>query len=341
MMSSKEQPLYSENRLVLHEALPMPHPKAIFLEPTTYCNFKCKYCVHSVGKEKFEKNVRPYQYMTDEMMARIVEQISLLEQPLNLVEISGVGEPLLHPKTPEFIKKIKDTNKVAHVRMITNASLLTKDLTHKIVDAGLDTVRVSLQGIKDETYKAMCGTSIAFERIVENLMYFNENKKNTQLNVKNINIALDDDEKEEFIRIFEKNCDRLFIEEVFPFFTQVDYNFLEKTDTNRYHQKKLHLDVCPTAFPSLIVNVEGFISVCGKEVGPCYLGNIKDISFMDAWMGETRTKFLIQQLEKRRYENKICENCSYPSDSLSSEKDILDPYADEVVKKYYAMLAET
>lgn len=331
---NKINKLHSENRVWLHQGIPFAQPKAIFLEPTTFCNFKCCYCTHSNGKDLFESQVRPYQKMSQEVRDRIVSEISQFQAPLNMVEFSGMGEPLIHPELPEFIAKIKATGKSGHTRLITNASLLTELICHKLVDAHVDSIRVSLQGISKETYEKTCGVAIDFDKLVAQLKYFHQHKGNTQLFLKNINIALSEEEKTKFYELFQDHCDRLYVETIIPFFSQVDYGFLSQTNQkNRYQADKIHLDVCPNTFTSLVINVEGDISMCGKEVGPCYLGNVKHTSLMDAWNSEKRTDFLRLQLNKRRFENPICKDCQIPTESLASEKDILDPYADEILQK--------
>ena len=47
-----------------------------------------------------------------------------------------------------------------------------------------------------------------------------------------------------------------------------------------------------------------------------------------------RKDFLVSQLKKERHLNDICKDCKIPSESLASEKDILDPYSEILIDKF-------
>lgn len=327
--------LHGENRVWLHQEVPLPQPKAVFLEPSTYCNFHCCYCTHFMSKEQFEREVRPYENMELAVVERVVKDLESFPEPVNLVEFSGMGEPLVNSAIAEMVRRVKQSGRAAHIRLITNGVLLTPAMSDALIAAGVDTVRISMQGLSQRSYEKICGVRQNFEEIVSNIRYFYEHRGHAKIFVKNVNLALEAGEDARFYQLFADCCDRMYIENVIPFFSKVDYDqLLPTSEENRYHMEKREVTICPNTFTGLTLNVRGEISMCGKEIGPCYLGNIHEITLPEAWNSEKRRDFLLLQLHKKRWENPICRECQIPSESLASERDLLDPYAEEMIKRF-------
>jgi MoaA/NifB/PqqE/SkfB family radical SAM enzyme len=70
-----------------------------------------------------------------------------------VVHLHGFGEPLLDTLLPERIKLAKACG-IAHTYIVTNASLLFPETSRKIIDAGLDAMKISFYGTDEETYQA-------------------------------------------------------------------------------------------------------------------------------------------------------------------------------------------
>lgn len=331
----KIKPVHSDDRVNLWETLPLDSPMAIFFEPSTYCNFNCCYCTHSLSKERFETEVRKYSNMPVAVFNAAAEQIKAFGSKVKLVELSGVGEPLFNEHLPEMIRTLKELDVSQHIRLITNAVLMSEEKSNQIISAGVDSIRISMQGLCAEQYKAISGANVDFDKIVDNIRYLYAHKGQAQVFIKNIDIALDEAEYEVFYKMFEDISDRMFVENIIPFFSKVDYDAIIKVrETNRYGSPKQDLAVCPNTFTALVVNSEGDISMCGKEVGPVYLGNVITTTLVEAWNSDMRKAFLRLQLEKKRNENAICRDCKIPSESLASEKDVLDIHAEMLLPKF-------
>jgi MoaA/NifB/PqqE/SkfB family radical SAM enzyme len=70
--------------------------------------------------------------------------------PLPTVYFGGIGEPLFHQRTVEWIAQVKQLG--ARVEMITNGTLLTEKRSRQLIDAGLDLIWVSIDGASPESY---------------------------------------------------------------------------------------------------------------------------------------------------------------------------------------------
>ncbi len=111
--------------------------------PTTGCNARCIYC--------YEKGYT-IKTMTMETANRLVEFISETWNG-DMVQLSWFGgEPLLGANIIQYIcKALKDREIPYQSSMITNASLITKELAHEAKNLWhLNEVQVSLDGVKED-----------------------------------------------------------------------------------------------------------------------------------------------------------------------------------------------
>jgi MoaA/NifB/PqqE/SkfB family radical SAM enzyme len=67
-----------------------------------------------------------------------------------IVFFGGLGEPLFHPKTIEWIAAIKGLG--ARVELITNGTTLTEKRSRELIASGLDVLWVSIDGASSQSY---------------------------------------------------------------------------------------------------------------------------------------------------------------------------------------------
>lgn len=145
-----EKPTFARNR-----------PLHLQVEPTNRCNLQCVFC----SREKYLGNLRDldlghYKTLLSEVRPR-------------RVTFSGAGEPLLNPHLPEMVSFAcqKGCSTV-----ITTNFIKGEELAEELVNSGLTGLRVSLDGARPETYKAIRGADF-FEKILLGIKKVNECKK--------------------------------------------------------------------------------------------------------------------------------------------------------------------
>lgn len=122
---------------------PVTHLTKIYIEPTVACNLDCITCFRNAWDQPIGK-------MTDETFESIFNSLKQID-PIPSVYFGGIGEPLFHPKTIEWIRRIKQELGVK-VELITNGTTLTERKTRELIDAGLDVLWVSLDGATPESF---------------------------------------------------------------------------------------------------------------------------------------------------------------------------------------------
>jgi MoaA/NifB/PqqE/SkfB family radical SAM enzyme len=144
------------DRLVAYR--PVGRLARVYVEPTTACNLQCRTCMRNVWDE-------PIGHMAWRTFSRILESLRALKHRPT-VFFGGLGEPLMHP---DFVRMVGEVKRLdLPVEAITNGMLLDEARTEALVDAGLDTLWVSIDGASPECYVDVRRDG-EWPRVMENL----------------------------------------------------------------------------------------------------------------------------------------------------------------------------
>ena len=140
---------------------PVTHLAKVYIEPTNACNLECRTCIRNVWDE-------PIGRMSSKTFDRIIEGLKVFS-PKPTVFFGGFGEPLSHPDIADMVARVKALG--ATVEMITNGTLLTQEMSGRLIEAGLDMLWVSLDGATPESY-ADVRLGAALPEVLANLANF-------------------------------------------------------------------------------------------------------------------------------------------------------------------------
>jgi MoaA/NifB/PqqE/SkfB family radical SAM enzyme len=87
--------------------------------------------------------------MSKETFSQIMDGLKEFSPPPTIF-FGALGEPLAHPDILDMVVQAKSLG--SSVELITNGTLLTKDLSKRLIDAGLDVLWTSLDGVTPESY---------------------------------------------------------------------------------------------------------------------------------------------------------------------------------------------
>ncbi len=114
----------------------------VHVEPTSACNLSCHHCVRRSWGE-------PAGFMAMSTYQRLIAGLRSVPSFRHLT-FWGLGEPLLHPHIAEMVALAKDLG--ARTEIITNGLLLSREKAAALIDAGLDSLVVSVDGVSPEAY---------------------------------------------------------------------------------------------------------------------------------------------------------------------------------------------
>lgn len=137
---------------------PVTHLTKVYIEPTVACNLDCITCFRNAWEQ-------PIGRMSEETFDSILAGLQELD-PIPSVYFGGIGEPLFHPKTIDWIAAVKALG--VKVEMITNGTILTEKKTRELIDSGLDVLWISLDGATPESF-ADVRMGAELPQVLENL----------------------------------------------------------------------------------------------------------------------------------------------------------------------------
>ena len=313
------KPNYDTKRKKLAEVIPLAAPFTVYIEQTKYCNFKCFYCIHSTRDEadgEFRALGHRMQHMDEVFFEKIIRELKEFPQDgIKRIVFSGLGEPLMNPRLPEYVRMAVGAQIAGRVEVITNGLLLTPEKSRALVEAGITNINISVQGLDASGYEETCGIRIDFARYLENLKYLYEHKGNVQIYIKAIDATLGTKENEEkFFEIFSPFADRIYIEHLVVMQQQMD-GLREIVDgTKNFYGEELDMNrkVCAQSFYFMQIGCEGDIFPCpvpglGKNLS---MGNAKEHTLMEIWNGSRRRGFLRKMLKKEKDQIPDCATCT-------------------------------
>jgi MoaA/NifB/PqqE/SkfB family radical SAM enzyme len=244
---------------------------------------------------------------------------------------AGLGEPLINKS---IVDMVSFASKKTSTVLLTNASLLNEAVSTKLISAGLNELRISLQGLSSAQYKKVCGVSIDFERLKHQIKYLYERKNQCKVSVKIIDKFLEDEEStNEYFRIFNPIADNVTVESLIPTNNLVfdgDEGYA-KTLKGGEAEERI---VCPLPFYQIVVNYNGDIHAgCSDKNGTfgCpVIGNALQDEMALIWNNGTHYDVCMKLLDGKRKSLTECRFC-YDYKYQGSNKDNLDKSVKEII----------
>lgn len=325
-------------RMKLADVIPIDTPLIVQIFDSYICNLSCKFCHFGLPKEK-RPQLSTKKMMSLELFKKIVDDIAEFGKKIKLLRFCGAGESLLDKNIVEMVRYASEKNIAEKVELITNAVLLTPEMSTTLIKAGLSRIRISIYGVSSEKYQELCGAEVDFDKIVDNVRFFYEENKrlggDAIVYVKTMDCALDskDDEKK-FVDLFDDYCDSYAIESVVPNVQGIDYSvwIKEEISHNALGVELPEIKVCPQPFHLVTICPDGRVVPCSNET-MTGIGNCEEQSFVDIWRGRTLFNCQRKMLDGNVAYGGVCSTCKIVQCRPFPE-DILDNDVEKLKKVY-------
>jgi len=337
--------IHSASKKQLQEILPIKTPLSAHIDISSVCNYKCSFCFQA-DTSGMKKVGLKRGFMELNMFKKIVDDCKQFPNKIKKIKIGNHGEPTLNPDVIEMVRYARDSDCAEIIEMFTNGSKLNLELNKGLVEAGLQRINISLEGLSDQRYYDVAGIKQDFHAIVDGVKNLYETKillkSDLQIYVKIADQAhalkkdsteifiLTEDEKKYFYETFGSICDEIFIEKVVPQWADTQLTKQnEVSKTGMYNQSiKEWKDVCPFIFMYMHFNCDGTVSPCTLDwPRKVVIGNVNEQSVSEIWNGNSLKELQVAMLAGKRKCIDFCANCSAPM--VCVEED-LDPHRDSV-----------
>lgn len=235
----------------------MYKPWLLLARITDRCNANCRYCI------------RKYYTTHPDMSFDLYKQIiDLTEDYIKEVQPIGFGEPILYPHLVDAVKYASEIGK--RVVTYTNASLLTPDLSLRLLDAGLSEIRFSIEAMDAPVFEAL-RRPLSFDVVLFNILTFQAIKEDHGFKCKTTVAACKSPENEhqlaEIQSFWEQRVDHIFFrpEQVFAIPCMCPDLYVTGRSFN-----------CKHLYEYLSVDWDGNVVICCRDMFSQYVfGNIQ------------------------------------------------------------------
>lgn len=327
LQEKMQKNIYDNDKTVLMDAVPLELPLCVSIEPSNICNFKCKMCFHGINEtdEKAKPLMNMPSSVFDKTLSDLIDWTGKTGRKIKLIKLYSLGEPLLNPDICEWVKRIKDADVCNSIEITTNASLLNNETAQKLVDYGLDTLRVSVYGVSEEKQMSVTQSKVPASQIFENVTYIQEYKKKKcsdkpVVYAKMLQTHTDEDDK--FLEKYNGIADHAGLDEAFELTsgdTDAFVNLFGDDTASEAHKASLdsnlfnNRQVCRYPFTHMTVRSNGTVIVCCADwLKELSYGNVMNHSLEELWNSKSLYDIRCKMLKYRGADMRCCRRCEIP-----------------------------
>ena len=285
------------------------------------CNYTCQMCPQSnPGRGSSWTRKMPLT-----QFKKILDQISP-KYGMPQINLEGSGEPTMAKDLFEYVKIVKE--KKLKCFMYCNGARLKGDFMKKVVDAGIDFIRVSVIGYNQEVYKKWMNID-NFNLIIENIKELRGyiEKSKSKCKVSTYHLITDNDKIDEEIQLYKKNV--IEKTKVTAYIWKM-HNWSGNYE-NKNPRKKTERKTCGRPFaPEVTIRsggAKGRVSAmvpCCQTLGPpneekSILGHLDNQTFEEVYWGKEYLKLREAHKTKNFDSIDYCKNCDF----LYSDPEVL------------------
>jgi MoaA/NifB/PqqE/SkfB family radical SAM enzyme len=293
-----------------HRVATPPPPRAVKIELTSQCNYRCGFCAHRLRLKKRGEMAWPlYTRLVGEMVDAGVEELGLF----------FIGESFMCDWLGDAVGYAKSRG-IRYAFLTTNGSLATPERVRACMDAGLDSLKFSMNNADEEQFREVAQVKVklfrdAIENLKEARRIRDENDYSCGLYASSI--RYDGEQQERMQRL---------VDEILPYVDEHYWLPLYSMGSLAEAREK-ELGYRPTAgnqgrlanlrepLPCWSLFTEGHVTYDGKLSACCFdagdrwvMADLAKVSFVEGWTSPAFTRLREAHL-RRDVGGTICEAC--------------------------------
>lgn len=283
-----------------------PFPEEIFLEPNSSCNHQCFFCAN-------HKMTRSRSFLDKALGFRLMQEA--FELGTRAIGLYATGEPFMYPGLADFVKEAKRIG-YEYVFLDSNGALATPEKAGAVIDAGLDSIKFSINAGSRASYKKIHGHD-NFDKVIENIKWFNQYRREHNpalaLYVSMVKTAETAGEEQVLIHLLTPYVDKVMIREC----SNQGGMMLENNQTQKIDARNIlgsrrpdEREVrCTEPFNRLTISSEGYLTICPVD----YENNLVIADMSKTTLKEAWSCNLYRQIRRKHLANDlsglICYSC--------------------------------
>ena len=291
-----------KEKLVLHP----PFPDAIKIEITGRCNYNCSFCAQKSSLRKIGDIDKNFLYrILWEAKSVGVKEIGMFL----------LGESFLVKELAEYVEYAKNVVGIEYVFITTNGSLCTPEKMMPIIDAGLDSIKFSINAGTREKYKEMHACD-NFDRVIANIKWLDGYKKRNEITTLRTcisSILIPDDEDD--LRAFEKEMGQYVDDFYFlPLYNQAGHiggkEYTKIVGNPGRYENMVEPIPCWALFNAAKIAWNGWLTACCFDHDEKFeIADLNKVSLLDAWNDEKFVGMRREHIGRTLNKNSLCAKC--------------------------------
>src|SRR5262249_40019973 len=148
--------------------------------------------------------------------------LGAFDKPIKVLRMYKDGEPFLNKRLADMVAYAKKAKHIEYIDTTTNGTFLTPKRMGPVIEAGIDKINISVDGMTEETYQRFTGFKFDFKAFIENVKWLYANKGQCEIVVKIPGELITEAQRQEFFDTFGDHCDRIFVENFAPCWPEFD-----------------------------------------------------------------------------------------------------------------------
>ena len=293
-------------------------PLSLDFEVNASCNLRCVMCV--MGSKGYVNPMAGEPMMDMGSYRRIMAEAETMGLPA--VTFGFLSEPLLRSDLPEMIRLAREAG-VMDIRLGTNGALMTREVSSRLIEAGLTRLEVSLDAFRPETFGRI-RRGARLDRIVRNVQDFLELRSRADsdfpiLRLSFLRLPLNEHELDEFLFFWRDKADMFSIQE--PIYFEEAPISKEMVFTQTPVRPGFR---CAQPWQRVIIRSNGDVFPCCSLYGlGMRMGSIKESPIASLWRDALIDDLRRLHQEGRYQDNPDCFRCASRSALRAEPKQTL------------------
>ncbi len=271
--------------------------KKVNFDICTFCNHKCTFCSNSDPRTiKDQTSLGDFK----KVMQNVAKYVDITE-----LGLSAKGEVLVNKEFADIIRSSKEDFAVPYVYFSTNGALLDEKKAIEILEAGVDSIKFSINAVDAKSYESVHLVD-DFDLVIKNFKNLLKLKREKFNSLKVTISSVIDLDKGSLVQSFKELIGKDFelVDDVAVYAITYTPKFNKVSSEQKVTKK------CSIPFKELYINSDGSLGLCCKDYFDAVnFGSLLENDFMDVYNSK---EFLeIREMHKKSEfpDNHLCKNC--------------------------------
>lgn len=269
-----------------------PFPRTVLVEVSNICNHRCVFCA-------YPKMTRPRNVIDPGLFRDVMRQA--YELGAREAGLYAGAEPLTCKHLDEYIAYLSDLG-YDYIYISTNGTLADEARFKRLIDAGLHSIKFSVNGGDRETYAKIHGKD-QFDKVINNIRFVNQYRRTIG---RPLYLAVS------FVEVPENAPSFAALERLVGPLVDEIVHFPAVNQNGQMLNLPVDPaipDTCVLPFNQVHISREGYIRACCNDYQNLLATeDLNKVSLKDAWFGERFRELRRRHLEKD-LKGALCHNC--------------------------------